>query len=142
MTGSRKHSGRTVSVPGGLAAGAAVSAVVTGVGTLTLAWMLNREVVLWEKIGYGILIMVMLSAYLGAKVSYGKIRRQRMMICLMSGVVYFSMLLCVTALFFGGQYEAVGVTGLLVAGGCICAALPGKQRKRAGKRSGRKGYNW
>lgn len=142
MTGSQKNSGRAGSVPGGLALGAAVSASMTAAGTLLLAWMLNREVVKWEQIGYGILCMIMLSSYLGAKVSYGRIRRQRMMICVMSGGVYFAVLLSVTALFFGGQYEAVGVTALLVAGGCICAALPGGDRKRAGGRRRVRKHNW
>lgn len=127
MRMSRKQNitGRTSSIPAGLAAGAIVSAGVTGLGTAVIAFLMNRETVSWESVGYGILIMILLSAYLGAMTAYHKIRRQKLAICTMSGLAYWGLLLLITALFFGGQYEAVGVTGLLVAGGCGCAAVTG-----------------
>lgn len=130
-----KNTGRASSVPAGLAAGAAVSAVMTALGTVLMAVFLHREMIAWETIGYGILTMIMLSAYLGAVTAWRRIRRQKLLVCLMSGVVYFGFLLLLTALFFGCQYEAVGVTGLLVAGGIGCAAMTGagKGRHRSGK---------
>ena len=134
MAGIQKATGRTSSVPAGLALGAGVSAVVTGLMTAALAGLLNQETIPWETVGYGILIMVMLSAYLGALTAWSKIRRQRLMICMMSGLVYFGMLLSVTALFFGGQYQAVGVTALLVAGGSGCAAVTGTGKGRRRQR--------
>lgn len=125
MTRSQKITGRTSSLPAGLAAGAAVNVGITAAGTGLLANLLNRESVNWENIGYGVLIMILLAAYLGSLVAYGRIRRQKLMICMMSGLLYFGILLLITALFFGGQYEAVGVTGLLITGGSGCAALTG-----------------
>lgn len=99
--------------------------LTTAVLTALLAGLLDREMISWEIAGYWILVMIMLSAYLGSVTACRKIRRQRLMICLMSALVYWGILLSVTALFFGGQFEAVGVTALLIMGGSICAALSG-----------------
>lgn len=132
MRGNPKHTGRTSSVPGGLAAGAMVSTILTALITAVLAVLLDKEIIRWENVGYGVLAMVMLSAFCGAVTANAKIRRQRFLVSLMSGLVYFGILLSITALFFGGQFEAVGVTGLLVAGGCACAALPSGGQGRRG----------
>lgn len=134
MVRSQKVTGRTSSIPAGLAAGAAVSTVVTGIGTVLLALLLDRETISWEAIGYGILTMILLAAYLGALCAYSRIRRRKAAVCFLSGLTYFGILLMVTALFFGGQYEAVGVTGLLVAGGSGCAAITGIGQGRGGRR--------
>ena len=123
MTVKQKVTGKTSSVPAGLAVGAMVSSTTTVVIAALLAILLNREVIPWETVGYGILVMIMLSAFLGAIAACSRIRRQRMIVCLMSGFIYYGVLLSMTALFFGGQYEAVGVTALLITGGCICAAM-------------------
>lgn len=127
---NQKTTGRTSSVPGGLAAGAGVSALTTAGLTALMAGLLDRETISWEIAGYWILVMIMLSAYLGSATACRKIRRQRLMICLMSALVYWGILLSVTALFFGGQFEAVGVTALLIMGGSICAALSGTGKGR------------
>lgn len=130
MTGKRKLNGRTSSVPGGLAAGSFVSIAVTALSAALLAMLLDREILAWENVGYGIAFTILLAAYAGAITAWNRIRRQRLIVCLMSGMVYWGILLSLTALFFGGQFEAVGVTLLLIAGGCLCACLP------AGKGSG------
>lgn len=123
MANRQKITGRASSIPAGLATGAAVSVMITGGLTMLLAWLLEKERISWEGAGYGIVVMIMLSAFLGALTACGRIRHQRLLVCLMSGSVYFGILLSITALFFGGQYQAVGVTALLIAGGCSCSAL-------------------
>ena len=140
MSVHQKATGRASSVWAGLAAGVTVSVVVTLLMTALTALLLDRERVAWETVGYWILSGIMLSAFLGAVTACRRIRRQKLMITAMSGLAYFAVLLSITALFFGGQYEAVGVTALLVAGGSGCAALlemgrgtgtvRGKRRKR------------
>ena len=134
MSRSQNTTGRTSSVPAGLAAGALVSAGVTGLGTALIAFGLSQERVSWETVGYGILIMILLSAYLGAMTAYSKIRRQKLAVCVMSGMAYWGLLLLITALFFGGQYEAVGVTGLLVTGGIGCAVVTGTGQGRSNRK--------
>lgn len=130
------RTGKTSSIPGGLAVGAVVSVVMTMALTALWAWLLDREMISWENVGYGVLITIMLSAFAGAVAAFGKIRRQRLLICMMSGTVYFGLLLSITALFFGGRYEAVGVTAILVFGGCFIASLTGTGPKRGGGKHG------
>lgn len=134
---NKMNTGKSSSVPAGLAAGAAVSMIVTGIMSGILAVLLNRESISWEMVGYGILMMIMLSSFLGAVTANAKIRRQKLLVSLMSGFLYWGILLSITALFFGGRYEAVGVTAFLIVGGCGCASMLGigqGRHKYTGKR--------
>lgn len=138
MAGKQRN-GRASSIPAGLGAGAGVSVAITLLGTALLARLLDAETIQWEAVGYGILIMVMLSAMLGSVTAMKKIKRQQGIVCLLSGLTYWGILLSVTALFFGGQYEAVGVTLLLIVGGCGCAfLLCVKQGRGGGSRKGKR----
>lgn len=128
----KQMNGRASSIPAGLGAGASVSMLITLAGTAVLAKMLDAETIQWESIGYGILIMIMLSAMLGSLIAMQKVKRQFALVCLMSGFVYLGILLSITALFFGGQYEAVGVTLLLIVAGSGCAFLLTLQGGRGG----------
>lgn len=132
MANHQKVTGRASSIPAGLAAGASVSMAITGALTLWMALLLEKEAISWDTAGYGIMIMILLSAFFGALTACGRIRHQRLLVCLMSGGLYFAILLSITALFFGGQYQAVGVTALLIAGGCFCPVFlaPGQGRRR------------
>jgi len=60
------------------------------------------------------MIILILGAFTGSKVSYIKIKRQKIVVSLLSGAVLYMILLSITALFFGGQYSGVGETGLLI----------------------------
>jgi len=130
MKCSRIHSGRTASIPAGLVWGLSVSMCSTILCTFIIAYLLEREKMIWETVGYGVMIMLILSSYAGARVSWIKIRHQKFMVCMLSGILYYATLLILTALFFYGQYEAAGVTFLLVATGCCAAALLGDQKNK------------
>lgn len=121
-------------MPAGLAVGGLSTLMITILGSGILAKMVESEVIEESSIGYGVMIMLILAAYLGAMVSYQKIKRQRFVVCMGSGAIYFGILLSITALFFGGQYSAVGVTALIVFCGSFLAVLPGFRENRGGKR--------
>jgi dolichol kinase len=57
-----------------------------------------------------------------------------MFVCLISGMIYFCVLLSITALCFGGQYQGIGVTGLVVLCGSCCAGLMGLREKKQGRK--------
>lgn len=134
MKGKRKMTATTASMPGGLAVGGGVSLGVTLLLSAVLAWLLHRESMAMENIGYGILAMLLLASFLGAETAFGQIRRQRLLVCGLSGLIYFALLLSITALFFGGQYSGVGVTALLILAGSGAAALLGLRQGRGGKK--------
>ncbi len=125
MVANRKVTGRALSVPAGIALGAAVSAGVTIAGVMLVAWLLGRETLPESALGYGVMGILLLSAAAGAGTAVRRIKRQRMIMSLISGMVYFLMLLATTALFFGGQYGGVGATALVILAGSGAVGLMG-----------------
>lgn len=120
---NRRNTGRAMTLPSGLALGAAVSGIVTICVSFIGAQLIMNEVIGQEQIGYCSLITLLMGSILGAITSAGKIKRKKFMVCLISGGIYFLILLGTTALFFGGQYEGIGVTFLTVLIGSLVAVL-------------------
>lgn len=133
---NQKPTGRALSIPGGIAMGTCLSMTLTIMSCAVLAWMVDNEKLQWEKIGYGIMVVILISSFVGAQFSFQKAKRQRLMVCLLSGIAYLAVLLSLTALFFGGQYQAVGVTSALILAGSGTAGILGI--KPANKRTHRK----
>ncbi len=125
-----------MSVPMGLALGGGCSLLITILSAALLAWMVDREKLAWEDIGYGIMVTLLLASVLGARLAYGRIKRQQLLVCTLTGVVYLGMLLSITALSFGGQYDGALVSAVLILGGSGAAGLipVGGHRKTARKR--------
>lgn len=132
MVRNSKSTGRALSMPAALAIGALVSLIITVLAAALLAKLVDTERLQWNNIGYGIMLLILMASFFGAVIACEKVKRQRLVISFLSGIVYFGILLSITALFFGGQYEAVGVTALLVLGGSGCAGLLGIREKRGG----------
>ena len=129
-----KATGKAYSMSGGLVIGTLMSLGVTLLGAAVLAKLIDGEILLENSIGYGIMVILVAASYLGAMMSYSKIKRQQLVVCMAAGLIYFLVLLSITALFFGGQYSAVGVTALLILCGCGLAVLSGTHKNRGGKR--------
>lgn len=123
MTVNRKPTGTASSIPAGLGWGCAAAAAVTLAGTLIAAKMIDKEILEWSRSGYAVMVILMLSSWVGAMTASGRIKRRRLLICMAAGAAYMLMLVLTTALFFGGQYHGVGESGLLIFGGSILAAL-------------------
>lgn len=128
--GNGNNMRRATSLPIGLALGAAVSMGVTLMISFIGAQLILSEVMDQGLIGYCSLAALLLGAIMGAMTSAAKVQRRRMLVCLLSGLVYFCILLSVTALFFGGQYEGVAVSFVTVTLGSIGAALLHGEGKR------------
>ena len=139
MIRSKKTTGKAVSMPTGLLLGALVSLGITVAGAAITGKLLEVERIAEETVGYAVMILLLVASYAGTRLSQHKIKRQILLVSVLSGVIYFALLLSVTALFFGGEYEAVAVTGLLVMGGCGTALiLSGRSgRGRNSKKRGR-----
>lgn len=134
MTINQKSTGRAMSIPAGLAFGAGISLGITLFMAAIIAYLLETEKITWEGAGYGIMALLLIASSLGSMMAYSMIKRQRLLVCLLSGVVYLGILLSMTALFFGGQYDAVGVTMALIIAGSGTSGLLGMREKGRGKR--------
>ena len=133
MSTSARVTGRTMSVPGGVAVSGAVSMGLTLLISLLLAKMLDTEKMTWEQAGYWIMAMLFAASFAGAKAGIRAIRRQRLAVSLMSGGLYWGLLLCITALFFGGNYGAVPETAAVITAGSCCAAMVSLPQKGKGR---------
>lgn len=134
MMVKQKRTGRASSIPAGLAWGTAFSLVTMILGTGITAKLIESEIMSWNNMGYMILIFLILSAWSAGVISYRKIKRQKMAVCVMSGILLFVILIIMTALFFGGQYSGIGETALLIACGSTLAAITGSGEKRRTRR--------
>lgn len=135
MVVNRKVTGTASSMPAGLALGGCVSLTVTILGSILAANLVLRELLPESSVGYCAMIILLVSSYLGATVSVGRIKHRKLYVCVLTGVIYYGLLLAITALFFGGQYQGMGVTALVVAAGCAAAILIGMNgRKRRSNR--------
>lgn len=126
----QKVTGRARSMPVGLAMGAAVSMGIT-LGMAVIGAKLIDAGALGEgMIGYIAMVVLLLSSFCCGLVSAGSIKHRTLMVCGISALIYYGILLSMTALFFGGQYQGMGVTALLILCGCAVAAMIVTQQGR------------
>lgn len=125
---NRKPSGLAMSIPGALTLSGILGLVLTLSSSAVLAKLVDIQKMQEQNIGYGIIGMLLCVSFLCAVFAAERVKHQRLLVCLLSGVVYWCLLLSITALFFGGQYGAVGETGLLILCGSAIAALLGMRR--------------
>lgn len=140
MVSNHKVTGKASNIPMGILLGLSVSILITLVGAAVAAWMISGELTGQETLGYLSAGILLLASAAGSIVAAGRIKRMRVQSGLLSGLSYYLFLLAMTALFFGGQYQGMGVTALMVALGCTSGALvglKGKTRRSGGGKSRR-----
>ena len=130
MLSNRKPSGTSSSIPGGLAFGVVAAMLLTVLLGCLLAVLVSREVIQEEDIGYGVMAVLFLASAAGSSVAYSRIRHRRLMVFALSGLCYLVTLTGVTALFFGGQFEGIFPTAMLIIGGSGIAFLRSASRGR------------
>lgn len=129
------YKGHADSIPNGLAIGAITAIGATLAFAAGITKLIDAQIMRWDSIGYGISVLIIGASFLGALTACVRIKRRYALVCLTEGLVYFGSLLSISALFFGGQYEGVFVTGGLVAAGSGCAYLLKLSQNREGNRS-------
>lgn len=120
---NRKMKGTATAMPMGLAIGGLISLIITMAGAAATANLISNQRIGENGIGYASMIILLVSAAMGAWGAFGCIKKQRLQVCLMSAAVYYLTLLTITALFFGGQYRGMGVTALVILIGALAVAL-------------------
>lgn len=137
MVANRKVTGTAMSMPGGLALGGCISVAVTLLGSLLAANLISREVIPQSSIGYCSMVILLLSSLLGTAVAVRRIKHRRLFVCAVSCAIYYGLLLASTAMFFGGMYQGMGVTALVVLAGSGIVALLGLkgEKSQSGRRS-------
>lgn len=134
MLVNRKPTGRASGFPAGLAIGTFVSMLLTAALAAILALLVSRETVAEKDLGYGVMLILFLSSALGSTVAYARIRHRRLLVYALSGLCYLVTMTALTALFFGGQFDGIFPTAMLIIGGTGVAFLRSAGTGRAGKR--------
>lgn len=125
-----KFGGNTNGVISGAVLGVLVCLLLTLSASAILAWMISAETIDMSSTGYGAIVILVLSSFAGSLVAAEKVKRLRVQMCLITGAAYFLSLLSVTALFFGGQYQGMLVTAIMILIGSMSAALLGIKRRK------------
>lgn len=125
MVRNRKPTGTAMSLPAGVGVGVAVAVVLSLIGAALAAWLLDSGSMSQDGIGYGAMVILLLSAAAGAWAAISAVKHNRLVVGMATGGVYLVLLLGMTALFFGGQYQGIVPTVLLVLAGSMTAVLVG-----------------
>ena len=134
MAGTKIKPGHTGGMAAALTAGVISSLLATVFGAAIIAKLVDSEIIGESGTGYGVMIILVLAAYVGAALSYRRHKSQRLIVCMAEGAIYFGILICITALFFGGKYSGVGAKGMLVLCGSTLGILPIFERNNRRKR--------
>lgn len=129
MTVNHKVTGTASTIPAGLALGTAAAITVTILLSAVTAWLILRGTIPEDAVGYCAMAILPLSSGVGAAVAVGRIKRLRMQMGLAAAGLYYGCLLAAAALFFGGIYDGMGVTALMVLCGSLLVILLGSGQK-------------
>ena len=139
MTVNQKVTGTALPIPMGLALGALASLGMTVLLSAGSAWLILAGKLPEDAVGYCAMVILLMSSAAGAATAIGRIKRRRLQMGLASGGIYYGCLLAAAATLFGGIYDGMGVTALMVLCGSALVILlgPGGEN-RAGCRKRKK----
>ena len=133
MVTKQKITGRASTMSAGLGYAAVISTMLTVILAAIVARLISDGYLKELGIGYSAMAILSSVSFCCAWISMKKIKRRKFMVCILSGNLYYVILMGITALFFGGQYEAVGVTWILVMGGSVFALVCGTSSRKEEK---------
>ena len=117
MQRNPRSTGRVSSMPKGIAAGVLAALSLTCILGAVLAVLIGRGVILQENMGYWIMAILFAASAAGGSLSYRKIRHRRALVYALTAGLFFASLFSLTALFFGGRFEGLIPTAVLIIGG-------------------------
>ena len=127
---NQKVTGTAVTMPMGIGIGCGVSMLLTILGSGLVAKLISMEALQENAIGYGAMMIILLSSISGAGIAVNRVKKRMLQVAALVGGLYYVMLLGATALFFGGQYQGMGVTALLILAGCgVAVLIAGREKK-------------
>ena len=124
---------KTNAMPKCIVVGVVLCVVLSLVGALCVALLIDGGRLPEEAIDYGALLLVLLSAFTGSFAAIHFSKGFQLPVALGVSGVYFVLLLSATALLFEGRYTGLAATALTVLLGSGCAILlagAGNKRER------------
>lgn len=113
----------TRGIPVAVGVGTLSSLLVMIIGAAVMTLLLANESIGENAMGYGVLLITMLSVVIGSLISILLVRSQVLIVGLCTALAFALVLLAMTALFFSGQYSGVPVMLLVMTGSAVAVAL-------------------
>lgn len=102
---------------------AGISLAITALMGMLTALLIQNEKIPEETMGYAVMVMLLLSSYIGSLIACKKQESKNLSTSVITGGVYWALLLIIGVLCFDGTLQAVGETILLILCGSILAAM-------------------
>ena len=118
------------SMPVSLAAGCILAWVITIVIAVIVAIFIAGERASEEFTNPAAVIALLAASFAGAMIAGGMAEQKRMIVCVISGGIYYLSLICVNMLFFDGSFRGLLGAALTVMGSCVIAGLLHTRQKR------------
>lgn len=120
---------KTTSIPVGLLMGLGAACLATIMSAAIFTCLIAGQQLEETALAPASVITILLSTFVGAMVSAGKVGKRRLIVCVCSGGFYFLSLLCCNILFFEGQFRGLPAAILVVLGSSTVAGLLGLRQK-------------
>ncbi len=122
------------SIPMALLLGVVSALTITAAVSVLVTFLIYGETIEPQMLGYGSVGILIAGSATGAFVSGRRAAEYRILVTLLSGVIYLLIHLAVTALFLGGQYSGIGPTVITVMGTCGAVSLLHLSGKTVGRK--------
>ena len=130
MSYRKKGSVRKTTMPVSLAKGLFLAWVITIVIGVIVAILVAGERVPEDFADPAAVVALVASSFACAMVAGGKADQKRMVVCAISGCIYYLSLICVNLLFFDGAFRGLLGAALTVMGCCVIAGLLQTRQKK------------
>jgi putative membrane protein (TIGR04086 family) len=121
--GPKKAKGTATAIPIGVLWGAIISLLMTIISALMLTWLTLNGITDQEKLGYSIMVSILLATMIGSFVSSTLVKRRKLLICWVTGMAYYITLLGINALLLGRNFQGVIAEGLLITAGSLISGI-------------------
>jgi hypothetical protein len=138
MVINQKVTGKAIPIAAGLALGAGASVLISLLAVSILSYMILTEKISPESIGYCAMVTLWLASAGGSWLAAATVKHRWLPICLGVGGIYYGLLAGITVMFFGGQFQGMFVTALMILAGSGSVALLGLRSQLGGKKNIRK----
>lgn len=128
-----KMKGKVMTIPAGICLGIGFSLLCAVLGAAVLCWLVASERVGEASIGYGVMVILMVSAAAGCLLTWGKIRHRRLLVTGLCALGYYLALLA-AGMLFGGVREGLAPGAAMIGLGGGISLIPGLLGSGSGAR--------
>lgn len=142
MAVSKKVRGTASAMPMGILLGTMTGAAMLGIASLILAWLIHSGKVRVSTMGYISMGILLITAAAGSLLAILRVKRRKILVGLLTGGSLYAVLLGTNALFFGGHYQGMLTTALMIFVGSLTPAVLGMRGEVSSHKRAKKIKKW